>query len=235
MSQERRMSGMQSDGPLSLEDPSRHLRLRETLDRAGYSESAVLRQLGVLELPPFRKRQQNLPLLLWRTRGGTPLETLVRLFVLGQPASLATVREALSPLSAAEMTELGLLRVDGEQVRANVEMCPYQSLVLTADWPDTTEPVMGVAASTRTLAQMTPRRHVARALDLGTGCGALALLAAAHCDHVWGLDLNPRALQLTRFNALLNGRTNLTCLQGDLFEPIQGEHLDLIVCNPPFL
>ena len=65
----------------------------------------------------------------------------------------------------------------------------------------------------------------AAALDLGTGSGVQAFLAARHSGHVVGLDLNPRALRLARLNAALNGVENVDWRQGDLFEPVRDERL----------
>ena len=38
-------------------------------------------------------------------------------------------------------------------------------------------------------------------------------------DRVWAVDLNPRAVAFTRWNAQFNGLANVECLHGDLFEP----------------
>ena len=83
------------------------------------------------------------------------------------------------------------------------------------------------------LASLTPRRRVGRALDIGTGNGAHALLAAAHADHVIATDVNPRALAFTQISAALNGIDNVETRLGSLFEPVAGETFDLITCNAP--
>lgn len=61
------------------------------------------------------------------------------------------------------------------------------------------------------------------------------MLLAPACRRVVGIDINPRALQLARFNAGLNGIANVEWRQGHLFEPVEGERFDLIVSQPPFL
>ncbi len=231
------MSGLHEDGRPPL-NPSAGLGpVREAFDRAGYTEPAVLQRLGVAELPLFRQLLPALPYHLWHTRAGRPLDVLVRLFLLRQtvPAEVATA--AVAPVPLEDWANAGLLHVGPTEVRAAVEVTPYQGLLVAADWPGPpgAEPVMGVAASSRALAQVTIRRPAAQALDLGTGCGVQALLAARHCGRVWAVDLNPRAVQAARFNAQLNGLAEPECLQGDLFEPVRGESFDLIVCNPPFV
>ena len=56
----------------------------------------------------------------------------------------------------------------------------------------------------------------------------------AQSENVTAADLNPRALQLARFNARINGMERIEFVQGDLFTPFQGRCFDLIVANPPF-
>jgi hypothetical protein len=232
------MPGECDDGPLSAADGAAVARVRAALDRAGYSEPAVLRRLGAGALPTARRRAEALPLLRWRTRGGSPLDILVRLFLLGDVVPAEALAAAIAPAFPDDWARVGLLAAGPDGARAAVELIPYQGLLLAADWPNGAgggEPVMGVAASTRALADMAVRRPAGRALDLGTGCGVLALLAAGHCGEVVATDLNPRAAHFARFNALLNGRANVACRAGDLFGPARGEQFDLIVCNPPFV
>jgi methylase of polypeptide subunit release factors len=85
------------------------------------------------------------------------------------------------------------------------------------------------------LAALTVRRRVGRALDLCTGSGAIALLAARHAEAVVGTDMSRRALRLARLNAKLNAVDGITWRQGDLFEPAGDERFDLITANPPFV
>src|SRR6266566_2487049 len=88
--------------------------------------------------------------------------------------------------------------------------------------------VLGIGGATQTLAQLTVRRPARRMLDLGTGCGIQAFLAAEHSDQVAGVDLNPRAINLSNFNAQLNNLTaKVRFLEGSLFEPVAGEAFDL--------
>lgn len=70
-------------------------------------------------------------------------------------------------------------------------------------------------------------------LDLGSGYGPLALVMAARAPaaRVWAVDVNTRALDLTRSNAVRAGLANLTCaLPGD---PGLPRRFDAIWSNPP--
>lgn len=98
--------------------------------------------------------------------------------------------------------------------------------------PDT---VIGPNPTTRTLAAITVRRRVRRALDVGTGCGALALLAARHADEVVATDVSERALEVTAANAARNRIANVECRLGDRFAPVAGERFDLITANLPYV
>jgi methylase of polypeptide subunit release factors len=114
----------------------------------------------------------------------------------------------------------------------------YDGVVVAADSNDRTaerDYVVGVGPAGSTLARLTIRRQVRSALDLGTGPGFQALLAARHADRVVGVDINPRALEYAAYNAELNGLENLDWRLGSWFEPVAGERFDLVVANPPYV
>jgi release factor glutamine methyltransferase len=71
-------------------------------------------------------------------------------------------------------------------------------------------------------------------LDLCTGSGHLALVAALAGASAVGVDVSRRAMISVRLNALLNG-VHVTALRGNLFEPVAGRRFDVIVSNPPYL
>ena len=81
-------------------------------------------------------------------------------------------------------------------------------------------------------------KAVSRALDLCTGGGSLAILAArvfpnARIDAV---DLSRDALHVARRNVEEHRLADrVTLAEGDLFEPLKGERYDLILANPPYV
>ena len=95
--------------------------------------------------------------------------------------------------------------------------------------------VAAYTAATRLCDALTPRPDVERALDVGTGSGVHALLAARHAKQVIATDVNLRALAFTELNAALNGIRNVEVREGSLFEPVEGETFDLITCNAPYV
>jgi release factor glutamine methyltransferase len=74
-------------------------------------------------------------------------------------------------------------------------------------------------------------------LDMGTGCGILAGLAAEKAKSVLTVDVNPYAIQCAVKNAENNGvKERIDFRHGDLFQPIkQNERFSLILFNAPYL
>jgi release factor glutamine methyltransferase len=74
-------------------------------------------------------------------------------------------------------------------------------------------------------------------LDMGTGCGILAVLAAEKAKSVLAVDINPYAIECANRNAEMNGaREKIEFRHGDLFHPIkQNERFSLILFNSPYL
>ena len=233
------MKTLDSSASLSVGSPNKIRRIRNVLREAGYTGRGLQQLLDVDELPSYRQRWEMISLYARHTQGLEPLKFFVRLFFLQQAVDLDDARQLVSPIQLEDWVEVGLLHVEGREVTATGELCPYGSFVIAADWAQDVQPdmqqVMGIAASSRTLAQATIRCHSKATLDLGTGSGILSLLAAAHSDRVVAIDSNPRALRMARFNAQLNGAAEIEFLEGNLFEPVAGRQFDLIVCNPPFI
>lgn len=81
-----------------------------------------------------------------------------------------------------------------------------------------------------------PLGHYRRYLDVGPGSGVILLTVSNHADEAVGMDINPRAVAISRLNADLNQITNCTVhLQNVLVS--DGKHgvFDLITWNSPFV
>jgi release factor glutamine methyltransferase len=73
-------------------------------------------------------------------------------------------------------------------------------------------------------------------LDMGTGSGVCAVLAARQARRVVAVDISAAAVRCARLNALLNQvEHRIDFRHGDLFAAVPGERFDLILFNPPFL
>ena len=232
-----------SVAPLTL-DPDVTARLRDALDGAGYTYDGVAGVLGATAHAAL-SRNETTPGLR-ATADGSPLETLTRLFPLQASVDLSAAESALPGL-VDPLCVAGLLERSIGSVRARADVRPYADE--RRDWwvvsdltpgldaaPNRVAPdhVLGVSAASTSLTQLTVRRTVDRALDLGTGCGVQSLHLADHVETVVATDVNPRALAMTRLTAALNGVT-VEAREGSLFEPVRRERFDLLVTNPPFV
>lgn len=87
----------------------------------------------------------------------------------------------------------------------------------------------------RWVAENVPPTAGKRVLELGCGCGLIALfLAKSGASHVLATDLNPNAITNTLANAHRNEITNVTSIQSDLYKSVdQNSRFDHIVFHSP--
>lgn len=74
-------------------------------------------------------------------------------------------------------------------------------------------------------------------LDVGTGCGIIALLSAKKAKEVVAIDINPYAVKCAKKNAKLNNLSDkIEFIIGDLFQPLRKKKkFTKIFFNPPYL
>ena len=223
--------------------------LREVLwriARVGYSETAVRERLGLQDVADLQWR--GLPMYREeRLVERDPLALAIELFLLQGTLPVDELDRLLPASDRHVLIRSGLLAVDQTgRGRARASLFPVGDRLIFSDhaWPELPHPghipvprdqVMWVGLDSRHLARSTVRRPVRAALDLCTGSGIHALLAAAHSQQVLAIDINPRAACCTRFNARALGAANIAVVVGDLFEPMRGQRFDLITANPPFV
>jgi release factor glutamine methyltransferase len=75
-------------------------------------------------------------------------------------------------------------------------------------------------------------RDTDRVLDMGTGSGVNAILAASRSTDVTAVDVNPAAVAAAAANADRNG-VRITALESDVFSAVTGP-FDLMIFDPPF-
>jgi methylase of polypeptide subunit release factors len=208
----------------------------ETLRTAGYTETAITAMLGE---DAFSARSKDMPVIMRRLTESR-LGTVVRAFFLVQPVPLADLTRAIGERGVAALEAAGVADV-GDEVVPRLRILPVAHLLVASDDHPTregelpTDFVAAYTAASRLTDALTPRAEIDRALDVGTGSGVHALLAARHAREVIATDVNTRALAYTELNAALNGLRNIECREGSLFEPVEGETFDLITCNAPYV
>ncbi|MDM7854449.1 DUF7059 domain-containing protein [Cellulomonas alba] len=203
--------------------------LRADLAAAGFTVTGVDELLGPVASDALH-REEQVPALRATASSDEPAAALIRAFVLGAPVRRRALERALPTVGVAGAARLGLVASSGtaadDEVHALVDLRPYTALdavdpggeTREVDWwiasdlgelatgrALRTDHVLGVGGASTTLAQVTVRRPVARALDLGTGCGIQSLHALLHAGRVTATDISHRALAFARFNAALAG------------------------------
>ncbi len=250
-----------------MSDPEAIERLRTALEKAQYTVDGCLEAMGATAYAALA-RNESVAASRAVAEDDSPVATLTKLFVLQENVDRAAAKAALPLAEAvaggllAEDGTGGTVRalVDirpyGE-VGDPAQRVGYPATVTPqsdVDWwlvsdlgaglvtgrsaPMRPDYVLGVGGASTTLAQLTVRESVARALDVGTGCGVQALHLARHSRQVTATDLNLRALDFARLTAALSLGPEADRIElrgGSLFEPVANERYDLIVSNPPFV
>jgi hypothetical protein len=173
-------------------------RLAEVFAACGLSDRGIREAFGVPDSAGLWTADVNMAL-----RGGLAeedvdphLATLVRLFVLGAPTPASAVTAALGPDLSADAVAAGVIaETAGGEQRVRVRLVPEGDLLIASDLETVgADCVTGINHAALTLSQLTVRGPVASALDVGTGSGFQALLAAAHSDVVVGTDIKALAV-----------------------------------------
>lgn len=252
-----------TDTPRS-DNYARLVRLRERLTALNYTYDAVQELLGA-NAADAMARDQVVP-GIWRVeqilRGeySTEQKNLARLlafFLLARPLSEAEAAEVFGD-TLQDFADAALIERDAADCwTASVDLRPHAAddgteIYVAADLGAHQRPgvlrkdhVLGIGHASLTLAQITERTPVERALDVGTGCGIQTFHLLAHARHVTATDISERALAFTRFNLLLNApaldinpqspQDRVSLREGSLLDPVAGEFFDLVVSNPPFV
>ena len=206
-----------------------------TLRTAGYTEEGLEDLLDPSALLP-----NHLPAALWKCdQEDSARSVCAQLWLLHETVTRSRVERLVGADGLEALIRQGFLDEDGSGLRARVDLYPCCDAWVFTDHRVQSEAiskehVYPLGCDSYTLARATPRRRVGRVLDLCTGSGIHAILAAAHSQESLGVDLGSRALAFARLNAAVQG-ARCRFLQGDLYEPVAGQTFDLILSNPPWV
>jgi len=91
---------------------------------------------------------------------------------------------------------------------------------------------------TETLVDEVIKMHPDSMLDVGTGCGAIALSVKFHLSdcRVTAVDIDLKALRVAAVNAKnLLGAEKIRFIKSDYFKKLAGLRFDIIASNPPYV
>jgi release factor glutamine methyltransferase len=163
--------------------------------------------------------------------------------------------DAAPSLAVRRIGDLVLRRARGEPLQYVIGSWAFLDLTLMLDArvliprPETEQTVEAALAEAERLGLRRGRRSpwrgtetTARAADLGTGSGAIALALATRLSdtQVWATDRSRAATVVARANlaGIGSAATRVRIAEGDWFDALPGElrgGFDLIVSNPPYL
>lgn len=204
--------------------------------RLGLKPGASLEFVSLASRPPIKPEVRD------------SLDAILHLFLLGE--SLPS--EAVTPFFPSgvwnTMQESGLLGPDAENPArcvASVALYPIRHLYLVSDrwtnpdhsvrkmFPDIVYPAL--TGSAKQFIDFTSYEPCDDFVEVCAGTAPAALLAAGSAKHTWATDIAERSLEFAKFNAALNGISNVVFAKGDLFAPLGDQKFDRIAAHPPYV
>jgi SAM-dependent methyltransferase len=232
--------------PFTMGSPEQFVALRAMLARCRFTEADICAAAGMSAIYELKSVETRVETLLDRS---DPLALLVQLFIDGEQIPWTDVRSTLAAGDLALLEGLGLLRSstsDAGQCTASIALYPNEGLYVASDKHNAIEAVAtgipsdivfsALASQTQRFLELMPRVRCSDFLELCSGTGIAALVAARDfADRSTAVDITDRSTLFARFNAALNGVTNVTPLAGDLYGPVGGRAFDVIVAHPPYV
>jgi carbamoyltransferase len=210
------------------------LRLRD----AEYTEDNVRDLLDVTELHQIRDGVS--PRMRARANVDTPLGHLTSFWWLRARRSRQVLEQYMGAETVAVLEKLALIEETPEGMKANAHLFPCVGRYIFTDLigysGEEMYQVYWLGGDSIGLARTAPRQRIERALDLCTGSGVHAVLAGRHSAESIGVDINPRAIEYSRINAMLNGVDGHTrFILSNLYQEVPVGTFSLITANPPFV
>ena len=233
--------------PLRFPSPERFAALRSLLASHGFTAEGVTERTGAPSIYAFQALAHG------REEGrelATGIDVLIRLFLDVERVPRGSADALLGSDAVPLLEEFGLLREvkDGGHLEGSVLLYPTAGPWVVSDRmlsPDldasrdgfTVDAVYpAITRSAMVFLSTLPDRRCGHFLELCSGTGIAALLAAdGVADEAVAVDITERSTVFARFNAALNGLDNVTALEGDLWEPVEGRTFDCIAAHPPYM
>lgn len=169
------------------------------------------------------------------------LGSLIRLLVSSEAITPREFLTALPTFCSANGAYAYPFRSDRSRVRSALSFSPVGDIVLAHDSVSVgldsakRDYVAPPSVTSHEVLRLVPPDRFDVALDYGCGTGLHALAIAAQCRYVIAADINSRAVDLCRYNALLNEVRNIRHLRTDSPDTLRDHTFNLIVSNPPYV
>jgi len=147
-----------------------------------------------------------------------------------EAAVIAFPERVLPPEAAERFVDFAARRLSGEPIAYIVGRKEFYSLPLAVN-----PAVLISRPETELLVELALQRDFSRALDLGTGSGAIALAIKKHrpAARVLAIEASAAALEVAKRNGVALG-LDVEWRHGKWFSGLD-ERFDLIVSNPPYV
>lgn len=204
---------------LILADAATFEAARRTLDACGFNESGLADPAGADD----------------------PKALLASVFLQAAQVPQARAEELLPAEGLEALLRLGLLEAEDGKVRASALLYPLSGLHIASDFPgrdigadDFVFPA--ISQQTWEYLSLLPDSPCESFLEIGTGSGAAALLAARYAGAVTATDISERCLHFAEFNRRLNAVEGVRFVRSDVFDALpSGETFDRIAAHPPYV
>jgi SAM-dependent methyltransferase len=238
--------------PLRLGGDDDFARAESLLKDAGFEEATILRTLKIKEMADLSDvKPHEIDLAASATE---LLALLIRLFLFSEAVERAETERLIESTTLGSLQKLDILRVgafegsDGGSYEANyspVFLYPVAGLLIASDRhnnpdgsvfvppPDIVFPAIN--AGTLLFLKVISKSPAQNVLDLCSGTGVAALLLSKRVQRVVISDITARATHFANFNRLLNRRSNVEVVEGDLYDAVEGQSFDRIVAHPPYV
>ncbi len=178
-------------------------------------------------------------------RVSDPLFETLRLFNILSGGALDHTDANFSDLEGIDLQQIAQQRKEGIPMEYIIGTATFAGLcfhcskdtLIPTEW---TKSLIEVALDLIKQRQQLEKKQTV--VDLGTGCGNIAVLLALHTDNVTILatDTSAQAIDIARKNITkFNVGHKVSLFYGDLFSPLcdsgYKDKIDLIVCNPPYI
>jgi carbamoyltransferase len=208
------------------------------LTDAGYTERNVIEKLRIDDLDAITIKNIDYYLKV-RLKENNKLDVVIQLFLLCCSITLDKAIETFGESLLDLMIKAKLLEKKDSVICSPVDVFPIRGFYIATDHAfsrlSVRKKVYPLMGDSLCLARGILEENVESSLDLCTGSGVQAIVASEYSQKVIGVDINPRALNFARFNALLNQVENVEFREGNLYEAVKNEKFDRITANPPFV